>query len=399
MTAPSPQDALLIHAGRVALPGGMLEDGWVLVEEGRIVAVGGRDELGARLHALSSGAPVLDFPALTVAPGFIDLHTHGGGGADTISGDANALAAMAAFYAGHGVTGFLAAAWGVREQIERAIDLAVAAGANPPAGAQILGIFLEGPFLSPHWPGAFQRLSILAPDAALFQAWVERAHGLLRLVTLAPELPGARAIVEIARRNGIVVAAGHTGATFAEIVEARVWGVQHATHMFNAMSPLHHRKPGTVGAILADPEYTAEIIADGIHVHPAVVRMLVALKGHEKVALITDSIRAAGLADGIYAMADGDIIVANGSARLADGTLAGSMLTMDRAVANMVDFAGVSLLDALRMASATPAAILGIGERKGAIKPGMDADLVLLDENLGVVCTIVGGRVVYHVDS
>lgn len=374
----------------------MLKDGVVHIEDGRILNVGRRSDFGELPDAVA-GATVLECPSLTLAPGFIDLHTHGGGGKDPISGEPDALPVMAAFYASHGVTGFLASAWGTQSQIELAIDLALHFSANPAAnGAAMLGIYLEGPFLSPQWPGAFQPQSILPPEPRLFSAWLERAQTQLKLVTLAPELPGAQQIVEIARRNNVVVAAGHTGATYEQIVKASGWGVRHATHMFNAMSPLNHRSPGAVGAILSDPEYTAEIIADGIHVHPSVVRMLVDMKGSSKVALITDSIRAAGLPDGAYGMEDGGIVVANGSARLPNGTLAGSMLTMDCAVANIIDFAGVNLSDALLMASATPAAILGIGNRKGTIAPGMDADMVLLDEHLQIACTIVGGRIVYR---
>lgn len=384
-----------IRAGEVILPTGTLLDGVVEIADGRIAWAG-----RYRDYSPEQDVPLLDATHLILAPGFIDLHTHGGGGYDPVAGDASALPEMSRFYAQHGVTGFLASAWGKHDQILHAIDLAVEAMRTAPLpGATLLGIFLEGPFLSPDYPGAFQPESIVPPDPDLFAHYLARAQGLIRLMTLAPERPRAGEVIRAALTQGVIVAAGHTGATADEIAHAAVLGVRHATHMFNAMSPLHHRAPNAVGAILADPHYTAEIICDGIHVHPTVVQILVQTKGAERVALITDSIRAAGLPGGQYSMADGDITVSNGSVRLADGTLAGSILTMDRAVANMIAFAGVSLADAVAMASTTPARILGIADRTGAIAAGLAADLILLDGDLRVVQTVAGGRVVYTVDE
>jgi N-acetylglucosamine-6-phosphate deacetylase len=369
-----------------------MEPGAVLIERGHISAALPPDMLPVPPHG-----QLIDAPHCTLAPGLIDIHTHGGGGAQAIDGTPEALARLAAFYAAHGVTGFLATVGGAHEHILAGIDAVVAARNQPPRGAAILGLHLEGPFLNPARPGAFRPESIVPPNPALLGSYLERGQGLVRLITLAPELSGAADVIRLARAHDVVCGAGHTQATWDEMQDAMALGVSHVIHTFNAMAALHHREPGVLGATLADERLTAEIIADGIHVHPGAVRLLVRAKGADGVALITDSIGAAGMPDGEYAFEEQAITVAAGAARLADGTLAGSMLTMDQGVANLLAFGAADLAEAVIMGSTTPAHVLGLHGQKGQIAPGADADLVAFDDQLQVRWAMVGGEVVFRV--
>lgn len=384
---------LTILARRILLPHGTLEDGAIRIADGRIVAAGPSDELPA-----VGGGELLDARGLTVAPGLIDLHTHGGGGVQTIDGTAEALARMAMFYAQHGVTGFLAGVWGSNAHIEAGIDAVVDAlrPGMPARGAALLGAYLEGPFINPERRGAFLPATIRAPDVALLERYTKRAAGHLRLLTLAPELDGAPALIRHALANGIVCAAGHSAATWEETLAAIDAGVRHVTHTFNAMTPLHHRDPGLLGAALADDRLTAEIIVDGIHVHPAAVRLLARAKRAGGAVLITDSIGAAGFPDGEYSSEGMALHVQGGAARLDDGTLAGSLLTMERGVANLVAFGAATLEEAFAIGSLNPARVLGLDSSKGRIAPAMDADLIAIDDGMRVHWTMVGGEIVFR---
>ena len=310
-----------------------------------------------------------------------------------IDGDPAGLARLATFYAEHGVTGFLATVGGSLEHIFAGIRaVRTHLEETPPFGARCLGIHLEGPFLSPEAPGAFRSESIIPPDLGIFEALVDAAGGHLRLITIAPEVPGATALVEAAVRHGVVCSAGHSVATGEQMAAAVEAGVRGVTHVFNAMSPFHHRRPGIVGAALTDPRLTTEVIADGLHVHPDAVRLLVASKGAGGIALVTDSIAAAGLADGHYDFEEQEIRVADGAARLADGTLAGSTLTMDVAVTNFALWTGLSWELAVRCATEVPARLLGRSSRSGAIAVGMDADLAGFTRDHLPLWTMVAGR-------
>jgi N-acetylglucosamine-6-phosphate deacetylase len=383
----SPPAEVVLCADAVFTPAERLADGWVHVRETRIAALGSGP-------APASGAAVARLPAgACIAPGFIDLHVHGGGGAQ-VGPDPGAVAEVAAFHARHGTTGLLATTVPAPEETLRDTVRAVAAVARrPQAGAaEILGCHLEGPFVSPARPGALEVRHLRAPDQAELARLLDAGGGSVQMIAIAPELPGALELIAAAADEGVVVAIGHTDATYDEALAGIDRGARAATHLFNAMRPLHHREPSPAGAALATPRVTAELIADGVHVHPAMLRVVHAAKGAHRVALVTDAIQAAGLPDGDYALGEQPIAVRGGEARTAAGALAGSTLTMDRAVRLCAQEAGIPLIDALCMASATPAALLGIGELRGRIAPGADADLVVLDEALQAIGTMVGGR-------
>ncbi len=393
-----------VSAARAITPKSTLQDVTVWHSGGRITKVesSGEENLDSAAKLGSQSGQTGATPALTLVPGFIDIHTHGADGAQVIDGTLEALQKMAAFYARHGVTGFLAGVFGSQEQIEAGIDCCVdwleQAASNSrkhAAGAALLGIYLEGPFLSPQRPGAFAPETIVAPSVGQLAHYIERARGHLRLLTLAPEVKGAENLIDLATRHGIVCAIGHSDATYEEALQGASMGVTHVTHAFNAMRGLHHRDPGAIGAALTDDRFTVEVIADGVHVHPAVVKLLLT-KPAANVILITDSVPGAGLPSGKYAFRDVDVIVKDGEIRLADGTLAGSSLTMEKGLSNLVRLCGASVPNAVSTATANPSRLLGLGSNKGQIAPGFDADITALTSEFEVAWTMVNGRIVYR---
>jgi N-acetylglucosamine-6-phosphate deacetylase len=329
----------------------------------------------------------------TVAPGFIDLHVHGGGG-DQVGPDPDAVAGVARFHARHGTTALLPTTVPAPtdDLLETVRAVAAVSHRADAGGAQVLGCHLEGPFVSPERPGALDVRHLRAPDRGLLDALLDAGAGAVRAIVIAPELPGALELISAAAADGVIAAVGHTDATYADAVAAFERGARAATHLFNAMRPLHHREPGVIGAALTAPRVIAELVADGVHVHPATLRLAHAAKRAARLTLVTDAMQAAGLPDGEYALGDQRIAVRDGEARTASGSLAGSTLTMDRAVRVAVEEALIPLPDALAMASTTPAELLGLGRVKGRIVPDADADVVVLDEGLHAVATMVAGR-------
>jgi N-acetylglucosamine-6-phosphate deacetylase len=336
----------------------------------------------------------LDGTGCIVLPGFIDLHIHGSAGHDTMDATAESLPAISAFLARHGVTSFTPTTMTApHPPTLAAVQNVAAALAQPMPGAAILGVHLEGPYISPRFPGAQEKSNIRAANLDEFAELL--AAGPVKLITLAPEELGADALMDAALAAGVKVIIGHSAATYQQAVAAFDRGVSQATHTFNAMTGLHHRQPGVVGAVLSDDRIFAQLIADTIHVHPAVTNVLARCKGPDRLLLITDAIRATGLADGKYELGGQPVFVGDGQCRLADGTLAGSILTMDAALRHFLAATDWSLEKAWPVTSRTPAAALGIGHEYGSIAPGYRADLVLLDDALDVVATVVGGRMVY----
>jgi N-acetylglucosamine-6-phosphate deacetylase len=354
---------------------------------------------GGQIQSLHNGAhgrgiPSLDATGCVLLPGFIDLHVHGAAGADTMDATPEALATMAAFYARHGVTAFLATTMTAPlAEIEAAIRTAARYHAQQAPGARLLGVHVEGPFISPEFPGAQLADYIRPPSVAELARLLDA--GPVRMITLAPEQPGAQRLVDLAQARQVLPVMGHTSATFEQCRQALAWGVRQATHTYNAMSGLHHRQPGALGAVLALDGLDAQLIADNIHVHPAAMSILARCKGPAQTLLITDAIRATGLPPGEYDLGGQPVTVAAGACRLANGTLAGSILTMERGLANFMAATGLSIDQAWPASSRTAARSLGMEQQVGCLCPGGAADLVLLDKQLEVVATLVAGEVVY----
>jgi N-acetylglucosamine-6-phosphate deacetylase len=380
-SGPAPDGALLLAGGRVVTPAGVLDPGWILVAGELIGAVGpgdGRERIAPEL-------PVIELAGRWVLPGFIDLHVHGGGGASFTEGTADDARQAAAFHRTHGSTSLLASlVTAPLAELEARADLLAGLADE----GVIVGLHLEGPFLSAARCGAQDPRYTLAPDVAVFERLHAAARGHLRVITLAPELPGAATVIRAAVRAGVTVAVGHTDAT-AEVAAAAVdTGATHATHLFNGMRPWHHREPGAAGALLDRDEVTCEIVADGVHLHDMTVRLAARAAGPGRLVLITDAMAAAGMSDGRYQLGSRRVEVAGGVARLVSetgalGAIAGSTATMAGVVRHAVA-AGVPVAEVAAAASTTPARVLGLGERTGALRPGLAADLVVCDEEFGL---------------
>ena len=384
---------MLFWNGRILTQDGVLDVGHVGAKDGRIVSVHeGYPNQRVEAHRR------LDMRGATLAPGLIDLHTHGADGHDAMDATPTALEGMARFAARHGVTAFLAATMTSEESaVLAALRNIKGHMRRDLAGARLLGAYVEGPFLSPARAGAHEQSVLRAPTPREVKAILET--GAARVVVIAPELPGAGDAIERLAQAGVIAALGHTAASYGQMVAAAEAGATLVTHLFNAMTSLHHRNPGPVGAALTVDGLTCELIADLVHIHPEVLRLAVRAKGLDGIALVTDAMRGAGLPDGEYSLGGLPVVVANGSARLRDGRLAGSVLTMDRAVRNLKDVMEISLAEAWRLGSAVPARVLGLADTKGAIAEGMDADLVVCDAEGRVRATMVAGRIVHGADA
>lgn len=341
---------------------------------------------------LPAGGTVIDGGGAYLSAGFIDLHIHGCAGYDTMDEDDRALQAMAGHLVATGVTGFLPTTMTMdRARIERALDRIAAAMTKAPGqGAQVLGGNLEGPFLSRENKGAHDECYLSGPD---FE-WLQPYLGVIRVLTVAPEIDGALDFIRRLTEAGVAVALGHTKATYEEASKGIAAGASHITHLFNAMTPLHHRQPGVVGAALLHA-VTCEVIADNIHIVPEVQKLLAKIKPAAELVLVTDAMRACLLADGTYDLGGLVVRVKQGQARLEDGTLAGSTLVMNTALRNFHRNTGLPLATVVQMATLNPARILRLQNRKGRIAPGLDADLVLWDKEFNVLMTIVAGETVY----
>lgn len=380
--------AIVILGATLVTPEQIIENAAVQIAGGRIAWVGPAHEAPR-----ADGAERLDGRGLLAVPGFIDLQVNGAFGAD-FTADPTSIWRVADRLPRYGVTSFLPTlVTSPLEQIAVARQIVVS---GPPAGfrgAAVLGLHIEGPFLNPHKKGAHNPAYLRPPDPTLVADW-SPATG-IRLVTLAPELPAGLETIRRLAAQGVVVSAGHSLATYAQAEEAFAAGLRYGTHLFNAMPPLLHREPGLVGALLAAADRIAGLIADGIHVHPALIRIVWAAKGPTGLSLVSDAMAALGMAPGRYRLNDLEVIVSEKEARLADGTLAGSVLSLDQAVRNLIAFTGCSLAEALATVTTTPADLLGIGHERGRIRPGLIADLVLLTLDLRVVTTIAAGEVVW----
>jgi N-acetylglucosamine-6-phosphate deacetylase len=339
-----------------------------------------------------------DLRGLSVVPGFIDIHVHGGNGVTFGGTDIpqKELQAYSEWVVRNGVTGFLCSlAAPDAPSLVYLVEQYVEAMKLDGTGAKPLGIHLEGPFISKEKKGAFNPDWIRLPDLQEMDAVLKAGQGWIRQITLAPELPQSEAIASRCRQAGVVVSLGHTNCDYETASSALQGNYTHITHTFNAQSGFHHRQPGVFGAILSSEHATAEIVADNVHAHPAAIKILIRCLGTDRVALITDAMAAAGLSDGIYDLVGQKVNVVNGHANLEDGTIAGSTVVLNQCVHNVCELAGVDLVDAVKMASLVPARAMGMAGWLGIIKPGIDANLAVIDDSVNVHMTFVHGKLVY----
>ena len=335
---------------------------------------------------------VFDAAGRRIVPGFIDIHTHGAVGVDVNGASAEDLEKIGKFFAKNGTTSWLASILtDTEEQTSRAISQCIEYQASAGKGAQLLGIHLEGPFLASEFKGAMPEHLLKKGSEDLAASYQRQANGNIRYITVSPEVEGVLELIPRLRELGIVVAMGHSGADYDTAMAAIQAGTAACTHTFNAMAPLHQHRPAIIGAALESDVY-CEMICDGLHLHPAIVRLLWKTKGPQRLVAITDSIMAAGLPDGNYHLGVNQVVVEKGDAKLAsDGTRAGSTLTQDRALRNLLSFTGLSLEEILPVLTENPAKLIGVYDRKGSIEDGKDADLVVLDEQNQVADVFLQG--------
>ncbi|RBM13110.1 N-acetylglucosamine-6-phosphate deacetylase [Prauserella sp. PE36] len=361
----------MLTGGRLACPDGVLDDGWLSVSGGRIAELG-------------TGAPPegrqVDVRGALVVPGFVDTHCHGGGGASFSTTDPAEAARAIAAHRRHGTTTMLASL--VSDPIGVLTDQ-LAALSELVEDGELAGVHLEGPFIAQARCGAHDPAALREPDTSAVDSLLDASRGHVRMVTLAPELTGGIKAVRQLTESGVIAAIGHTDGTEEQVRPAVDAGATVATHLFNGMRPLHHREPGPVGVLLDDERVTVELICDLVHVHPTVLRLAARHAGQDRTVLVTDAMSATDAADGTYTLGRLAVDVRDGVATLAgNGALAGSTLTMDAAFRNLVHGAGLSVTDAVRATASRPAELLGIADRTGRLCRGLQADLVLLGDDL-----------------
>ena len=387
---------IVLSANHLYTPQEEIKNALVFIEDGLISAVSSRDQ-----QAIPTSASVVDLGDAILAPGFVDIHMHGGAGLDVMRASPAELPHLNKFLTTHGVTGYFpttvaapldqtcVALERLADAIEGSRDFKAANGGAPQA--QPLGIHLEGPFLSHLRRGVHPPEYLAEPTVQVFERLWQAARGHVRMMTIAPELPGALEVIAEASRRNVLVSIGHSDAVLEAARAGVQAGARHATHTFNAMRPLDHRDPGILAEVLTDPQLSADIIVDGIHVMPEVVQLFLQAKGIDHAVLITDATAAAGMPDGTYQLGPIQVEVKNGRCTM-DGKLAGSVLTMDRAVRNVIHFADWSLQDAVRAATLNPARAAGLAQRHGVLAPGAEANLVALSPDGEVRRTMVRGR-------
>mgnify|MGYP000953369586 CR=1 FL=1 len=383
----------IVHAD-ILTPGEFLANQEIDIKDGKIISINPSNN---DLRCMSHNERVINARDLLVTPGLIDIHIHGCMGSDTMDATPEALETMSIFLVQHGVTSFHATTVSnPQENINLALDNILHCE-DMLSGANLLGAHIEGPYINMKYKGAQNPKFLRSPQPEEYMTWIEK--GIVKLLTFAPELDGSDDLIHFCVENEVELAIGHSNATLDQVLHAANLGVKQATHLFNGMSGLHHREPGTVGGILYDPRIYAQVIADGIHLHPAIVELTIAVKGIDCVILITDAMRATGLPDGEYELGGQAVRVADGAARIANGSLAGSTLTLDQAIRNTIEFTKLDFQSVLKMATSTPATAMGISDRKGFIRVGNDADLTFFDSTYHVIATMVGGEFKFQIQN
>lgn len=382
--------SIIIKNVNIITPFDILYDGEILLKEGKIKKISEKHSLDE--YNIDN---VIDGKGLFLAPGFIDIHNHGNSGYDVMDSTEKALDEMAKFHIKNGVTSFLGTV--ITSSYENMIKACknIVQYNNKNDRAQLLGIHLEGPFFSIEKKGAQPAIYIKDPDVEDMKKIVETSQGKMKMVSIAPEKEGALDTISYLVSEGITVAMAHSNGTFDETKSGINHGATVATHLYNGMRSFSHREPGIIGAALTDDRVYCEIIYDRIHLHDAAVKMALKIKGIDKILLVSDAMRAAGLEDGDYELGGQKVIVKKGAARLENGSLAGSTLNLKKAVYNMVYKLNVPIHHAIRMASLNPAKAIGVDKNKGSIEIGKDADLLLLDKDINIKASVVGGNIIW----
>ncbi len=387
---------LLMVNGKAVLESSVEESIYLYINQGKIQELGPISGLPLHLQSIKK----IEIPEEhTVVPGFIDVHIHGAAGADMMDGSTEALTIMANALPAEGTTSFLPT---TITQKHDNIDQALRNAAdyqqhhNDSGKAEVLGVHLEGPFINPKRKGAQPLEHIIDPSIDLFKQWQELSAETIKIVTVAPEMANGFEFVRYLNKTGVIASIGHSDSIYEEMEQAVQAGAKQVTHLFNGMRGLHHREPGVAGSALLFKELMAELIADGIHVRPEMMKLVINAKGTDGLVLITDAMRAKGLKDGIYDLGGQDVSVADGQALLADGTLAGSILKMNDSLKNIINAAQIPLAEAVKMASANPAKQLNVYDRKGSITIGKDADITILSEDLEVTFTLCRGEIAFN---
>ena len=364
-----------------------IEKGSVLIENGKIKEINPSNV---------NDTEVIDAEGLYLSPGFIDVHIHGAGGCDTMDGTVESINTIAKTIVEHGTTSFTPTTMTVAaEDIRKSMKVIKKLKEEGTEGANVLGAHLEGPFISPKAIGAQNPNFLLAPSVENYNKIVGDYGDAVVSITMAPEVEGAKELIKYLSDNGVTVSMGHTKATYDEAIEGIKCGACHSTHLYNAMTPFTHREPGVVGATF-DTDITTETISDGIHISYPALRTAYKQKGTDKVLLVSDAMEACGMPDGQYSLGGQDVIVKNGAARLLDGTLAGSVLTLDKAVKNIYSNSNYPLNEVVRMATYNGAKHCHVEDHKGLIKAGYDADLILFNEDIEIQKVFVKGKKVYN---
>ena len=384
------QPIVFVNA-KIITPFRIIHDECILIENGKISQLAVKDKM-----VPPPNAKIIDLNGMIITPGFVDLHVHGAVGRSFNTPDNAAFEDISEFFLEHGTTLLLGTLYlDEKKKLVKAIQHLAQHCKQSQSDSTIFGIHLEGPFISREMKGALNENYILEPNIDEYSLLYKAGRSFIKMMTIAPELPGAYDVMRLAAQNGVVLSIAHSQACYEDIEIAIDNGLSQVTHIFNAMHPIHHRKPGVITAALLNRELKVHLIADGIHVHPAVIQLLYKLKGPEGIILITDAISATGTKNNNFEMAGKKVKVKDGMALLDDNTLAGSIITLEKAVKVMVEEVGIPITEALRMASLNPARVLGIDHKKGILAVGKDADLVVMNENYEVQMTIVNGQIRY----
>ncbi len=382
---------IALTGGRIITPFRIIEEGTILIDNGKIAGLGKTSEI-----KIAQGVNVIDVQGKTVCPGFADLLVHGGAGHGFADDNGQSIEKISSYFLQHGSTTMLASLFAKPEKLLLKDLKRVADYIEQHSESNVRGIHMEGPYLNKNFKGAMNSNYLWKPSVESWNKIWEASKGQIKIMTIAPELPNAVDVMRAAAQDGVVLSVGHSMATYDEMLNAIDNGAAHVTHIFNAMQQFHHRTPSVVLASLLHNELKIELIADTLHVHPAVIRLLLKLKGSGGIILVSDSIRAGGMHEGEYEFADQKIIMKGKKAFLEDGTLAGSTLTLNLAVKNMVEAAGAQITQAMRMASLNALKVIDLDHKKGILAVGKDADIVVLNNNYEVELTLLNGKVVYN---